>query len=177
MNNLSKAYSPLATMRKLAVCAVVLFACATISAQAKDFKKLAKIDGVEHVHINKLLLKLAAKNEGKLDVGNNVVLGNDSGDMLKQLDAIDVYTSEKKDVAEQMGTFMRGLLNDNSWEPLIDMKDEDGQKVKIYQTKHGKNNTFVIFTEEEAEATLVVIKGKLDLAKMLEQQNDNSNKD
>jgi hypothetical protein len=42
--------------------------------------------------------------------------------------------------------------------------------VKIFQTKQGKSTTFVVFAEEEDETALVVIKGKIDIAKLLQQQ-------
>lgn len=160
----------LTTMKKLAVCAVLVLVCVNVQAQSKDFKKLSKIDGVEHIHINKFLLKLAAMNEGNIDLGNSVTLGDNSGDMLRKIDAIDVYASEKMDAVEEMGKKVRDILNADGWEPLIDVKEQDGEKVKIYQMKKGKHCTFVIFAEEEKEASLVIIKGEIDIAKLLEQQ-------
>jgi hypothetical protein len=143
--------------------------------QEKAFKQLAKIEGVEHVHIGKFLLSLAAKNEGvSLDLGDgNISIGN-SDNLLKKIDDINIYTSEEKDAATQLSKRVRNVLGTDGWEPLVDMKDEDGEKVKIYQRPQGKHTTVAIFAEEEGEATLVLIKGALDIAKLLEEENEES---
>ena len=117
--------------------------------QKKAFKQLAKIEGVEHVHIGKFLLSLAAKNEGvSLDLGDgNISIGN-SDNLLKKIDDINVYTSEEKSAATQLSKRVRNVLGTDGWEPLVDMKDEDGEKVKIYQRPQGKHTNVAIFAEE-----------------------------
>ena len=144
--------------------------------QKKDFKQLAKIEGVEHVHINKFLLNLAAKNGGDLDLGESISLGGSSEDFLRKWDDVRVFSTEEKKAAEQMSQRVRSILKGAGWEPLIDMKDEEGQKVKIYQSRQGKQTTVVIFSEEEDETSLVVIKGEIDLAKLMEQEGDSEEK-
>ena len=47
--------------------------------------------------------------------------------------------------------------------------------MKIYQNQHGKQTTVAIFAEEENEASLVVIDGELDMAKLIEQQMASEN--
>lgn len=157
---------------KMALCAAILLASTGANALGKNFKKLAKIEGVEHVHVGKFLLNLAAKNGESVNFGENIVIGDKSGNILKKIDTIDVYTSEKKNSAEQLSLHVRNILDGNGWEPLINMTDEDGEKVKIYQNQHGKHSTVIIFAEEDGEASLVVIDGKLDMAKMMEQMNN-----
>ena len=56
-------------------------------------------------------------------------------------------------------------------ESKFSIVDEDGEKVKIYQNQHGKHTTVIIFSEEDGEASLVVIDGKLDMAQMMEQMS------
>ena len=156
---------------KAALCAAILLAPTSAGAQDKEFKKLKKIDGVEHVHIPKFLISLAAKNGEGLNLGGNVSLGDYwTGDLLKKIEAVDVFTSENEQSATQMGKRVQSIMNGKGWESLVDVKDEDGEKVKIFQAKQGKQTTFVIFAEEEKEATLVVIKGEVDMDKLLEQQ-------
>ena len=82
-----------------------------------------------------------------------------------------VYTSEEKKTTEQLSQQVQSILNGNDWEPLINMTDENGEKVKIYQSQHGKQTTVIIFEEEESEASLVVIDGKLDMAQLMEQMS------
>ena len=160
------------TLLKVALCAAIMFISTSAYALGKDFKKLAKIEGVEHVHVGKFLLNLAAKNGGNVDFGEKMSFVAKSGDILDKIDSIDVFTSEDKNSIEQLSQQARKILNGNGWEPLIDATDEDGQKSKIYQKQHGKHTTIVIFAEEEGEASLVVIDGKLDMAKMMEQMSN-----
>ena len=63
------------------------------------------------------------------------------------------------------------LLDGEGWEPLIDATDGEGYKSKIYQNQQGKHTTVIIFAEEDGEASLVVIDGKLDMAQLMEQMN------
>ena len=156
---------------KVALCAAIMLTSTGANASNKYFKKLAKIDGVEHIHIGKYLLKLAAKNGGRVDFGENISFVGKSGDILKKIDTIDVYTSEEKNTIEQLSQQVRSILDGNGWEPLINMTDGDGEKVKIYQNQHGKHSTVIIFAEEDGEASLVVIDGKLDMAQLMEQMN------
>ena len=155
---------------KAALCAAIILTSAGVSAKGNDFKQLSKIQGVEHVHVPKLLIKLASKNGESLNICDNIHLGDEGGDILKKIDAVDVFTCEKKESTETMGPHVRSILSGDGWEPLVDVKDEDGERVKIFQARQGKRTTFVIFAEEEKEATLVVIKGELDLAKLIQQQ-------
>ena len=156
---------------KVALCAVIMLNSTGANASNKNFKKLSKIEGVEHFHIGKFLLNLAAKNGESVSFGENISIGDKSGNILKKIDAIDVYTSEERNSAEQLSQYVRNILDGNSWEPLINMTDEDGEKVKIYQNQQGKHTTVIIFAEEESEASLVVIDGKLDMAQLMEQMN------
>jgi hypothetical protein len=156
---------------KVALCAVIMLNSTGTNASNKNFKKLSKIEGVEHFHIGKFLLNLAAKNGESVSFGENISIGDKSGNILKKIDTIDVYTSEERNSAEQLSQYVRNILDGNSWEPLINMTDEDGEKVKIYQNQQGKHTTVIIFAEEGNEASLVVIDGKLDMAQLMEQMN------
>ena len=160
------------TLLKVALCAAIMFISTSAYALGKDFKKLAKIEGVEHVHVGKFLLNLAAKNGENITFGENTIISDKSGDILDKIDSIDVFTSEDKNSIEQLSQQARKILNGNGWEPLIDATDEDGQKSIIYQKQDGKHTTVIVFAEEEGEASLVVIDGKLDMAKMMEQMNN-----
>ena len=154
---------------KVALCAAIMLTSTGANALDKDFKKLAKIEGVEHVHIGKFLIKLAAKNGENINLGENIIIGDKSGNILKKIDAVDIFTSEEKNTIEQLSQHVRSILDGNGWEPLINATDEDGQKVKIYQNQHGKHTTIIIFAEEESEASLVIIDGKLDMAQLIEE--------
>lgn len=155
---------------KVALAAAIILTPAGANAKDNNFKQLSKIDGVEHVHVPKFLISLAAKNGENLNFGDNISIGDKEGNMLKKIETVDVFTCEKKDSAAKLSQRARSILDAEGWEPLVDVKDGDGQRVKIFQTKQGKSTTFVVFAEEEDETALVVIKGKLDIAKLLQQQ-------
>ena len=91
--------------------------------------------------------------------------------MIKKISTVDVFNSEEKEASAKLSTCVRNILSGNTWEQLIDVTDEDGEKIKICQAKHGKQTTFVIFAEEDSEASLVVIDGKLDMAQLMEQMS------
>lgn len=156
---------------KVALCTAIMLISTSANALDKNFKKLAKIEGVEHIHIGKFLLSLAAKNGESVNIGDGITFTSKSGNILKKINSIDVFTSEEKKTAEQLSQQVWSILNGNGWEPLINMTDADGEKVKIYQNQHGKHTTVIIFEEEESEASLVVIDGKLDMAQLMEQMS------
>jgi len=54
---------------KVALCAAIMLISTSANALGKDFKNLIKIEGVEHVHIGKFLLNLAAKNGESINFG------------------------------------------------------------------------------------------------------------
>ena len=156
---------------KVALCGAIMLTPIGANASNKDFKKLAKIEGVEHVHIGKFLLSLAAKNGESVNIGDGITFTGKSGNILKKINSIDVFTSEEKDSAEQLSQQARSILDGNGWEPLLDAKDEDGQRSKIYQKQQGRHTIIAIFAEDEGEASLVVLKGKLDFTQWMEQMN------
>ena len=170
MKNLSETFSPLRTMKKWAVCAVLVFVCASANAQSTNFEKLAKIKGVEYTHVDKNMIKLAAQQGKGLHVGEKINLGdNTGGDFLNQFDDLKVFTCEQKGSIQKFKKTALKLLKGQEWEPLIDTKGDDGEIVKIYLSKNGEHSTNVILSVEDEEANLVVINGTFDFAKMIQE--------
>ena len=171
MNHFSMTFSSLQTMKKLAVCAVLAFLCVGANAQSNTFDELAKIKGVEYQHVDKNMINLAAKQGNGLHVGEVVNLGggDDGGKFLDQFDDVKVFTCEKEGNIKKFQKAALKLLKGKEWEPLVDTKGDDGEMVKIYLSKKGEQSTNVVLAVEEDEATLVVISGTFDFAKMLQQ--------
>ena len=171
MKNLSVMFSLLQTMRKWAVCAVLVFVCVSANAQSVNFDKLAKIKGVEYTHIGKDMIKLAALAGEGLHVGDmDLNLGVGEGeDFLNQFDDVKVFTCEQKGSIQKFKKTALKLLKGQEWEPLIDTKGDDGEIVKIYLSKNGEHSTNVILSVEDEEANLVVINGTFDFAKMIQE--------
>ena len=170
MNILYRVHSHLGTMKRLAICAILVFACVNAHAQS-DFDKLAKIKGVEYTHIGKDMIKLAALAGEGLHVGDmELNLGVGEGeDFLNQFDDVKVFTCEQKGSIQKFKKTALKLLKGQEWEPLIDTKGDDGEIVKIYLSKNGEHSTNVILSVEDEEANLVVINGTFDFAKMMQE--------
>jgi hypothetical protein len=166
----SKTFNPLKAMKKLAICVALTLVCASANAQNKVFDKLAKMKGVEYTHVDKEMIKLAAKQGEGLHVGEVVNLGQGEGEeVLNQFDDVKVFVCDKGGDIKKFQKVALKLLKGKEWEPLIDTKGDDGEIVKIYLSKKGEQSTNVILAIEEDETTLVVISGTFDLSKMMQQ--------
>jgi len=157
-------------MRKWAVCAVLVFVCASANAQSVNFDELAKIKGVEYTHVSKDMIKLAAQQGKGLHVGEAVSLGDGEGEeYLNQFDDVKVFTCEQKGSIKKFKKTALNLLKGQQWEPLLETTGDEGEIVKIYLSKNGEHSTNVILSIEDDEASLVVIDGTFDLAKMMQE--------
>ncbi len=172
MNHLSKTFSPLKTMKKLTVCVILALICTGAQARNKTFDNLAKIKDVECVHINKMLLKLASMKGEDLHIGESINIGKDTFNKIKD---IKIYTTDNLESVNQMKEVVLNHIKGKDWEPLVDVKDEDGEVVKIYQAKKGKKVTNIIFALDEDEASLVVLDGTLDIAQLMEMEQNGDN--
>ena len=171
MKNISEAFSPLRTVRKWAVCAVLVFVCANAHAQSTNFEELAKIKGVEYVQVNKDMIKLAGLEGKGLQLGDMEFTPEQGkgADFYDQFDNIKVFTCEQKGSVKKFTKTALNLLKGQEWEPLIDTKDDDGEIVKIYLSKNGEHSTNVLLAVDEEEAHLMVINGTFDFAKMMQE--------
>ena len=170
MKNLSETFSPLRTMKKWAVCAVLVFVCASANAQSTNFEKLAKIKGVEYTHVSKDMIKLAAQQGKGLHVGEMINLGDGEGEeFLNQFDDVKVFTCEQKGSIKKFKKTALNLLKGRQWEPLLETTGDEGEIVKIYLSKNGEHSTNVILAIEDEEANLVVINGTFDFSKMMQE--------
>lgn len=170
MKNLIEMFSPLRTVRKWAVCAMLVLMCASANAQSMNFEKLAKIKGVEYTHVSKDMIKLAAQQGKGLHVGEMINLGDGEGEeFLNQFDDVKVFTCEQKGSIKKFKKTALNLLKGRQWEPLLETTGDEGEIVKIYLSKNGEHSTNVILSIEDDEANLVVIDGTFNLAKMIQE--------
>ena len=170
MNNLYREYGLLWTMKRVAICAALVFVSVNAHAQS-DFEELAKIKGVEYVQVNKDMIKLAGMEGNGLQLGDMEFKPEESkgSDFYNQFDNIKVFTCEEKGSIKKFKKTALNLLKGKEWEQLIDTKGDDGEIVKIYLSKNGEHSTNVILTVEDEEASLVVINGTFDFAKMMQE--------
>ena len=157
-------------MKKIILSLIVLLSVGSAYSQSTNFEEIAKIKGVEYTHVDKDMIKLAAKQGKGLHVGEMVNLGDGEGEeFLDQFDDVKVFTCEEKGSVKKFKKTALKLLKGQEWEPLIDTKGDDGEIVKIYLSKNGEHSTNVILSIEDDEANLVVIDGTFDLAKMIQE--------
>ena len=171
MKKLSEMFSPLRTVRKWAICAMLVFVCANAHAQSTNFEELAKIKGVEYVQVNKDMIKLAGLEGKGLQLGDMEFTPEQGkgADFYDQFDNIKVFTCEQKGSVKKFTKTALNLLKGQEWEPLMDTKDDDGEIVKIYLSKNGEHSTNVLLAFDEEEAHLMVINGTFDFAKMMQE--------
>lgn len=171
MKKLSEMFSPLRTVRKWAICAMLVFVCANAHAQSTNFEELAKIKGVEYVQVNKDMIKLAGLEGKGLQLGDMEFTPEQGkgADFYDQFDNIKVFTCEQKGSVKKFTKTALNLLKGQEWEPLMDTKDDDGEIVKIYLSKNGEHSTNVLLAVDEEEAHLMVINGTFDFAKMMQE--------
>lgn len=159
---------------KVALCAAVIFAPTSAKAQGKEFEKLAKIKGVEYVHMDKNAINSAIETGSGLNLGNVVNIDDGFADMF---DDLKVFSCEEKSVIKKFEKEATKFLKDTKWQSLIDTTDDDGEKVRILQAKNGEKTTTVIFTVEENEAALVIVDGKFNIAEMMGKYSETDDED
>lgn len=158
-------------LKKMAVFAAAVCLTLDAGAQTKDFEKFANIKGVEYVHVNKGMVEQAAQKGESIRHGDYVVIGDDSGDILRQVDDVKVFSCKAGKAAEKLKKEALALLKNEKFQSLIDV-NEEGNKVKIYQSHEGGKTQNVVFIEDEEdqETLLILIDGTFDIAKLIEQQ-------
>ncbi len=158
-------------LKKMTVFATAVCLTLSAGAQTKDFEKFANIKGVEYVHLDENMVKLAAQNGEPIKHGGHIIIGDKCGDILSQVDDVKVFTCKQGKAAKKLKTGVLALLKNEKYQSLIDVNESDAL-VKIYQSHAGEKTQNVVFVEdtEDQETVLVVIDGTLDIAKLIEQQ-------
>ena len=176
MKKLLKKNCPLRTMKRLAVCAMLMIVCVHASAQNKDFEELAKIDGIEYQHLDKKAISEAVKQkQGLLDDVEANGMSIDKVEMMNNIakilnmDDLMVFSCKEEKAVEPLKKSVVDILKGDGWEAIIDVKGDEGQIVKIYQNKTDGKQTSVIFGSDKEDTKLMVIEGSLGILQMMEQ--------
>ena len=174
MNNRIEMISPLRTMKKVVLCAMLMIVCVNASAQNKAFEKLAKIDGIEYEHLTKDMIREAVqKKSEQLDEVNGIHFDKEEikNNIAKILDMDDlqVFSCKEEKAVESLKKSVQEILKGDGWESILDIKGDDGQMVKIYQNKTDGKQTSVIFGSDKEDTKLIVIEGSLGILQMMQQ--------
>lgn len=130
-------------------------------AQSKLFKDAAAIEGVTSVYVSPMLLKLG---------GSEAKVGHGLDDAVKELTAFEVISTEEncKDL-KKVAELCRKKIAAMTCDVLMEVNDED-ETVKIYaNVPEGSEYADLLMIEVNGteEYTLVYVKGKIDLAKIM----------
>ena len=145
---------------------VALIGTQSCVAQSKVFKEAASVEGVTSVYISPMLLKL----------GNSPAkLGHGLDDAVKEIKAFEVISADEagKDV-QKVAESCRKKIAGMGCEVLMEV-NEDNDKVKIYASvpEGGEYaDQLIIEVDEPKEYTVVYVKGKIDLAKVVKDKGN-----
>lgn len=144
-------------LRFFILISVAIVFAATACAQKMTFPSLNNQEGVTKVFVNKAMLSMA---------GNSINLGGKvPASMLKNLDSIEVLTSDDTAGAEKIKEAMTDYLAENTDMDVMVQVSDNGQDVSIYSVpKPGSDNLakLIIYVVEPDEVTLVVMNGDID---------------
>ena len=134
-------------------------------AQQDFFDKYADMEGVTSVYITKSMLNMFPKMSGNIN-GVNI------GSKANRLNNIQVLSSEKVPIIEQLRKETKHLNTKKGYEELIRIQ-EDGEKTTIYFKEQKKgNNEFILIIDEKDEFTIISITGNLTMKEIQEIMNN-----
>ena len=140
------------TIIKILLCAVVVMASLTASAQVKAFEKYADMKNVSYVYISKYMLGMASKS------AMPSVPGVDMKSMISKLTGIQIISSEEKATRTKLKNEVKGILARDKYEVLMQIREDDS-KVDIYHCIGKQQSVVVMLTDEDDSTTVMVFSG------------------
>lgn len=142
-------------MKRTYIITLLLSLCSLFTyAQDTYFDKFADMEGVSSVYISKAMLSL---------MPNMQTDGVDIGKIANKLDNIQLISSDRPEIIDQLKKATAHINTKNGYEELMRIND-DGEKVTIYlkRNKNGQKE-FVLLNNEKDEFMIIVITGNLSL--------------
>ena len=140
------------TIIKILLCAVVVMASFTASAQVKAFEKYADMKNVSYVYISKYMLGMAGK------AATPSVPGVDMKSLSSKLTGIQIINSEEKKARTKLKSDVKEILARDKYEVLMQIKEDDS-KVDIYHCIDKQQSAVVMLTDEDDSSTVMVFSG------------------
>lgn len=142
------------------LCAAILFSV-TAYAQKLAFPSLNNASDVSKVFISKAMLSMA---------GNSVRLGGIPGDVVKNLDSMEVYSAESITGAELIKKAFDDYVGSADDLNLLMQVTDDGEDVSIYGVEMPDSNNFsrliMYVVDGTDDATLIVMNGNINPAQI-----------
>lgn len=121
------------------------------NARIKELKKLKKVEGVEYVHIPKLLFKIA-----------NVSFRSecsDLGDLPHRMNSLRMFCAETASASAEVKRAIDTIVEKDNFDLLMDADSEDNETMTIYIKSEKKKSTLLILSEEGNEMDVMVLTG------------------
>ena len=134
---------------------LILFLCCTslCFAQYRLFEKYADIDNVTSVFISKKMFEMMPNIEsGGLDLMN----------LKGKINNLQILTSEKREIRDQMRKEFSGLIG-KSHEELMRVKDNNTKATFYIEQKGDQINEMIMLADTESEYVIIRLTGKFTL--------------
>lgn len=115
-------------LRKLFIAIALLLSCVAIQAQNNLFEKLSNNKNIASVYISKTMMGMTP------NLGN--MGGANIQDLVSKLDQIEIYSSETNDAASYMKKEIDALVNNRTYELLMNVKD--GNEIVTFYAQKNK---------------------------------------
>lgn len=134
---------------------LILFLCCTSLCFAQDrlFEKYADMDNVTSVFISKKMFEMMPNIEsGGLDLMN----------LKGKINNLQILTSEKREIRDQMRKEFSGLIG-KSHEELMRVKDNNTKATFYIEQKGDQINEMIMLADTESEYVIIRLAGKFTL--------------
>lgn len=133
-----------------------------------QLEALSELKNVEYVHFDKSAISEIAKNKGSIDVGDNSIVKDASGDILKLLDEVYVITADAKRAAKKVKKSAQSFIKTERLRSILDVKGDKKEQVKIYHSQNGEDaHTCALLVNDNGKTVFVVLKGDLNLGDLI----------
>lgn len=122
------------------------------NARIKEFKTLKEVEGIEYVHIPKLLLKVFTVSF-RSDC-------SELGDLPHRTNSLRMYCTETASASAEVKKILHTIIDKENFNLLIDANSEDNETMTIYIKGEKKKSTLMILSEEGNELDVLVVTGK-----------------
>lgn len=143
-------------IKKLVAIVLVMFAI-TACAQKVTFPSLANKQGITNIYVSKAMINMMGTN------GN--LPGNIPDEVMKNLDSIEVITSEESPGCNTIKEAFKTYIAENPGLELLMNVNDDGESVTIYglQKADSENYSKIIMniSDSDGEVVLIVMTGNI----------------
>ena len=154
---------------KVALIALSTLYSSALYAQMRAIEKLSEIKDIQYHHVDREAITEALNNNLDISFGDTTIIGGkNSDDILKEVDELYVLTAEAN-AAKKLSKGAQKILKGKEFKSLININGDENGTVQICTAEQqGKNVLAWLVNSDEGEVVFVVIKGSINLSKLVE---------